>query len=122
SNLYTAFGSSGLIFAGASLAFDDGNSGTYNVDFPDVIGATGGSTLAMTYTSGGSNGAATQYSGTSGQKIVMMAFPFETITSPANRNLVMADVLGFFGLANPSATPSAPDLTATGDTGLSTSD
>jgi hypothetical protein len=49
---------------------------------------------------GGSNGqvAAVQY----GNKLVYMGFPFETITSDANRNSVMSKVLDYL-LPNPAA-------------------
>jgi len=103
--VYAATGSAGSIFAGISLNFDNGTL-LYNVDFPDVLSATGGSTLAMNY-AGGSSGAATQYvNAATGARTVMMAFPFETITTVPNRNSVMAAVLGFI-----TADTAAPGIT-----------
>jgi hypothetical protein len=124
---YDAVGASGAIFAGLSLSFDDGTAGTYDVDFPDTIKpATGsGATLAMNYLTSGSPGAAIQYAPVgAAMKVVLMAFPFETITTAANRNAVMAAVLNFFSInsTNLSTTPVAPDLTAAKDSGSSPTD
>ena len=44
SNTHSATGASGSIFAGISLAFDDGTSGTYDVNSPDVINPGSGAT------------------------------------------------------------------------------
>ena len=54
-------------------------------------------------------------------------FPFETITTAADRAAVMSRVLDYFGLAAPVApvappTPAAPTLLASSDTGASSSD
>jgi hypothetical protein len=95
--VYGATGVAGSIFAGISLAFDNGSSGTYNVNAADRITPLNGSTAAMNY-SGGSNGAAIQYANPNGGRVVYMAFPFETITTAANRNAVMAAVLNYFNL------------------------
>ena len=123
-NVFAASGAAGSIFAGITLGFDDGtsvfNMGKYRVEFPDVIGASGGSTVAMTY-SGGTSGAAIQYA-SGNTRLVYMAFPFETITTSANRNAVMAAVLDYFGASGQiTPTPTTPALTA-GDTGISASD
>src|SRR5206468_6088898 len=78
----------------------------------------------LNYTGGTGGAAAIQYAaGTTAQKLVMMAFPFESITTAANRNAVMASVLNFFNIGLPtSATPAAPDLVAAKDSGVSSSD
>lgn len=95
---YTAQGISRTIFAGMSVTFDDGDL-FYDVDYPDVIAASGGSLLAMTYSTGG--GAAIQWGTSGGAQVVMLAFPFETITTVAARNEVMSRVIDFFDLENP---------------------
>jgi hypothetical protein len=120
--VYAATGTVDGIFAGISLNFDNGTSGTYDVDFPDVLSAPSLSVKAMNY-SGSSSGAAIQWA-PAGQpaKVVMMGFPFESITTSANRNAVMAAVLNFFALQSASLVPGAPDLTNGSDTGISTSD
>jgi hypothetical protein len=93
---YTASGTSGSIFQGISLTFDDGTL-FYDVDFPDRIAAIGGSAVAMNYTAPGSGGAAIQYVHPSnGSRVVNFGFPFETITTAANRTAVMDRVLDFF--------------------------
>ncbi|HRK29910.1 MAG TPA: hypothetical protein PLD59_02440 [Tepidisphaeraceae bacterium] len=93
-NTYATTGVAGSIFAGISPSFDNGAQ-TYNVDFPDVLTGFGGSTVALNY-SNGAGGAATQYVNALTQaRTVVMGFPFETITTEANRNAIMAAVLGF---------------------------
>jgi hypothetical protein len=73
-------------------------NGAYNVSTPDKLGASGGSTIAMNYTGSGSGGAAIQYA-SGNTRIVNLGFPFEAITSSANRNAVMAAVLNYFSAA-----------------------
>jgi N-acetylmuramoyl-L-alanine amidase len=94
---YTAAGTAGSIFAGIALTFDNGTR-FYNVNSPDRIAASAGSMVAMTYTGSGSGGAAIQFEGGDPwQRVVMLGFPFETITSDSVRNQVLARVLSFFG-------------------------
>ena len=95
---HSAQGSAGSIFAGLSFSFDDGTQGLYDVNFPDVISPLGGATTAMTYVGGTGGGAAIQYDSGGSTKVVNLGFPFETITTEANRNAVMDRVLDFFGL------------------------
>jgi hypothetical protein len=92
---YQANGVAGQIFAGLSLTFDNGSL-FYDVDDPDVIAPQAGALGALTYASGAAY-AAIQVTGTGGKgSIVMLAFPFETITTAANRTAVMDRVLDFF--------------------------
>ncbi|WP_172992192.1 N-acetylmuramoyl-L-alanine amidase [Lacipirellula parvula] len=96
---YSVTGAAGSIFAGLSATFDNGAQ-TYNVDYPDRIAPLGGAAAALNYATGGA--AAIQYTdGASGSQIVMLAFPFETITSPAMRNSVMQRVVDYFNLLAP---------------------
>lgn len=95
---YSAQGVSRSIFTGLSVSFDDGTL-FYNVDYPDVIAPFGGSQLAMSYSSGG--GAAIQWGSENGARLVMLAFPFETITTSTARQDVMSRVVDFFGLKFP---------------------
>ena len=126
-NTYNAAGAAGSIFAGISLSFDNGTSGTYDVNAPDTVASVGagGEISAMSYVGGTGTSAAIQYApaGTT-QKIVYMGFPFETITTANNRNAVMAAVLSFFNVnsTNLSGTPVAPDLDPSKDSGVSSTD
>ncbi len=86
------------------MTFDDGNHGTYNVDFPDGINPTGGSVRNMRYTGFDPaiyGGAGIQYEGIFGQgtvpgKIVYLGIPFETLYPESTRDSVMARILEFF--------------------------
>ncbi len=92
---YQVQGATGSIFAGMSFAFDDGSQ-FYNAEFPDVISPFGGAQAALNY-GNGAGAAAVQYNDGQ-QKLVMLAFPFETITSAANRSAVMTKVLEYFDI------------------------
>ena len=99
-NTYNVSGVAGSIFSGVSLTFDNGSL-YYDVDFPDRLSATGGSTLVMSYVGGTGGGAATAWEGANGARTVVLGFPFETITSAAVRNDVMNRVLNFFQIDDP---------------------
>ncbi|MDB5296367.1 MAG: hypothetical protein JWO31_2350, partial [Phycisphaerales bacterium] len=86
------------IFAGlAGFGFDNGSL-SYDVDFPDVLATTGGSTAALSYSGGTGGVAAVQYAaaGANAARVVTFGFPFEAITTPAARAGVMTRVLDFF--------------------------
>lgn len=101
-NTYTVGVSAGGIFAGLpNFSFDNGAL-FYNCEFPDVINPQAGAQTALTYVGGTGGGAAIQVPGAGGRgSIVMLGFPFETITTAANRAAVMNRVLDFFGVAAP---------------------
>ena len=93
---YRAQGTSAGIFAGISMTFDDGDL-FYDTDYPDVISPSGGATSALSYVGGTGGTAAIQYQGTGSQgSLVMLGFPFETITSATTRNVMMTRVVDFF--------------------------
>ncbi|MEO1497156.1 MAG: fibronectin type III domain-containing protein [Planctomycetota bacterium] len=98
-NTYNAAGAAGSIFEGLGFTFDDGQV-FYDVNFPDVIqpAAGGGATLAATYAGGA--GAGIQYEGGAGEKLVMLAFPFETVLDADIRTQAMSRVLDFFEIDN----------------------
>jgi hypothetical protein len=98
-NTYNAIGAAGSIFAGVNLSFDNGVR-FYNVDFPDVIAPLGGSLSAMLYVGGSGGTAGVQYS-SGAQRLVMLAFPFETVIDVADRTDVMARTLQFFDILTP---------------------
>ncbi len=107
-NTHNVTGAAGSIFAGLSFSFDDGSL-FYDTEFPDVISPLGGAVTALNYAGGTGGGAAIQKkgSGVDGD-VVMLAFPFETIVSEADRASVMAAALTFFGAA-PSENPGVPN-------------
>jgi hypothetical protein len=99
-NTYAVTGVAGSIFAGLSILFDNGAL-YYDSEFADVISPQAGAQSALNY-SNGAGGAAIQAAGTGGRgSIVMLAFPFETITTAANRAAVMDRVLDFFNVVAP---------------------
>lgn len=90
------------VFYGLGLCnFDDGNNGTYNVDYPDVITASGGAVNGLYYT-----GLANEYAGiyyvglfplgNEIGKLVHFAFPFETVYPDTKRFDLMQLVMEFF--------------------------
>jgi hypothetical protein len=92
---YSVNGIAGGIFAGLSFSFDNGAL-FYNTEFADVINPQAGAQAALTYANGAGNaGIVSRGTGTNGS-IVMFCFPFETITTAANRAAVMDRVLDFF--------------------------
>jgi N-acetylmuramoyl-L-alanine amidase len=104
-NTYSVSGIAGSIFAGLNLTFDNGSQ-FYNTEYADVINPQAGAQAALAY-AGGAGNAAIQSAGTGGQgSLVMLAFPFETITTAANRTAVMDRVLDFFSVT-PPPTPNA---------------
>ena len=101
---YNVNAAGGSIFTGLSFSFSSGNvfssltSQTYNVDTPDRINPLGGAIAALTYSTGiGAAGIQHTDAGT-GAQLVMFAFPFETITTAANRAAVMERIVQYFQL------------------------
>ncbi len=99
---YTARAVAGSLFDGITLSFDNGTHETYDVEYADVIGELGGSSVAMYYGETGTNAAAVTFSGTlsggtSPCRIIYMGFPFETIYSLSQRQPVMTAILGYMG-------------------------
>ncbi len=90
---YTAQGAAGGIFASlGALTFDNGTH-VYDVDWPDQLSASGGSTVNLTYVGGNGGNAGVEYSGTF--KLVHLGFPWETILGSPRQD-VMSAVLDFF--------------------------
>ena len=102
SEILSAAGVDGTIFEGITL---DYGTSPYAEDWPDYINPYGqGTVVNLKY--GPNKNAGIQYSGTFGSgsaegKLVYLAFPFETITSSENRNLVMNRILTFFFSSTP---------------------
>jgi len=95
---YSVTGIGGGIFAGLNFSFDDGTL-FYNAEWADVISPQAGAQAALNYSNGAGN-AGIQVAGAEGRgSVVMFGFPFETITTAANRAAVIDRVLEFFDLA-----------------------
>lgn len=102
---YQATGAAGTIFAGITMGFSPSTT-VYDADYPDQLSSFSGSTVAATYTGGGSGGAAVQFSGGSPtRKVVYLGFPFECIGSATTRNQVMAAAMTYFGITDTSGVP-----------------
>jgi Fibronectin type III domain len=99
---YSITGGSGIFSGIGAFSFDDGSL-FYDVDFPDTLTGINGSVVNLTYSGGA--GAGLQWpAGTAPGtgRIVMLGFPFETITSASVRSAMMSDVLDFFGTSLPA--------------------
>jgi hypothetical protein len=100
-NTYAVTGAASSIFAGLNFSFDNGTL-FYNADFPDVISPQPGAQAALSYSGGAGGNAGIQVAGANGHgSLVMFGFPFETITTAANRAAVMDRVFDFFGVVAP---------------------
>ena len=92
---YDVASAPGSIFDGLKFSFDNGSQ-FYNVTSADVIEPQEGAKAALNYANGagaaGIQAAAMDKKGS----VVMFGFPFETITTAANRAEVMRRVLAFF--------------------------
>jgi hypothetical protein len=103
---YTAVPIGGSIFAGlGNIGFSNGaafsslDGQVYNVNSADVISPQPGAVAALNYANG-SGAAGIQVAGTGGRgSVVLFGFPFETITTAANRAAVIDRVFDFFGVA-----------------------
>ena len=110
---YAGVGVAGSIFEGISLGFDNGTGGTYNVDFPDRLAASNGSTAVLNYSGGTGGVAATLWkAATGGAATIVIAIPFESITTSGARALLMRRALDSFGFTAfaPAPTPVPPPL------------
>lgn len=88
-------GAQGSIFDGMKFSFDDGKQ-FYDVDSPHVIMPQDDAKVAMNYANE-AGAAGVQLTGEDGRgNVVMLAFPFETITKASDRAEVMKRVLDFF--------------------------
>ena len=100
-NGYGFTGAAATPFANVGGSFDNGSGGTYNVLYPDVLTARTGASVVMRYGTG--TVAATMRQGTFGAgstpgTVIVCGFPFETITTAANRQAVVsAATTAFFG-------------------------
>jgi len=116
---YDFSGVPGGPFAGLSGRFDDSTQGTYDVGFPDRLGAANGSMVVLSYAGGTGDGAAVAYSGDS--RLVHFGFPLETVTDPATRTSLFcaaADYLLPPLAAGVSLTPNQTGVAEPGQTAV----
>ena len=92
---YAFTGRSGSIFEGISASFDDGDI-YYDTEYPDVLTPQGGAVAALSYSGGIGGTAGIQYAD-GNTRLVMLGFPFETITAAPVQAQMMDAVLSFFG-------------------------
>ncbi|MFW6202969.1 MAG: hypothetical protein ACOC30_01580, partial [Marinilabilia sp.] len=71
------------------------NSEIYRVEAPDAIEPAGEKSFRLFRYAADKSSAGTALSGD--HKSVVLGFPFETITSEEDRNVLMKQVLSFFG-------------------------
>ncbi|MGE3855260.1 MAG: MYXO-CTERM sorting domain-containing protein, partial [Planctomycetota bacterium] len=93
-NTHSVTGAAGMMFDGLSFSFGDGTSGAmgdYDVDYPDVLNTSGGSTAVLTYSNGA--GAAATYRESGDTRVLTVGFPWERILGVAERNSAMAKAL-----------------------------
>ncbi len=85
----------GGIFDGmAAFDFDPANGAAYETGDPDQLASVGTASACLAYVGGAGGAAAVQYAGPS-YNVVVLGFPFETITSGAVQADVMQRVLDF---------------------------
>ena len=90
-------GLTGTVSAGLPFtSFDNGNFGTYDVDYPDVITPTAGSggIVCLRYGNGSVAGIQ-KVDGTTGARVVNFGFPLDTMTDPGARALLLRQSLAF---------------------------
>lgn len=93
------FNGTPTFFSAQTGSFDNGLNGSYDADFPDRIDISGGSTIALTYSGGTSDGAAVGFKGAF--NVLYLAFPYETITSSAVRSAIMCNAVAYLTPAVP---------------------
>lgn len=97
---YAVSGRTGTFFAGLSFSFDDGSHGTYAVNYPDVLGAHGGSAICLDYVGGRGGAAGVVYEGTIGggtepARLVHLGVPIETVYDDGARGVLLQRALSF---------------------------
>ena len=93
-NTHSVSGSAGTIFDGLSFNFGDGTSGAmgdYNVDYPDVLNPSAGSTAVLDYANGA--GAAATFRESGDLRVLTVGFPWERILGTAQRESAMAKAM-----------------------------
>ncbi len=104
-------GLAGTVSAGLpTSAFDAGQNGTYNVDYPDVLGPTSAaSTVCLRYGNGLIAGIQ-KLDPATGARVVHFGFPLETITSATVRAQLIRQSFAFLLDAMPLRSPATASI------------
>ena len=94
-NTYEVVGAAGGIFDGLKFALDNGAL-SYDVNAADVIAAEDGADVALTYANGAGAAGVVWTGANKKGAVVTFGFPFESITTAAERAEVMRRVLALF--------------------------
>lgn len=96
-NVYTLqAGLPGTISAGASAgAFDNGTSGTYDVNYADVLSPTNGNSIVCLRYGSGLAAGIQKLDAITGARTVVLGLPLETITSPTLRARLLQQAMGY---------------------------
>ncbi len=95
-NSYNFIGGAGSLFDGIVGGFDDGsNHMMYDAQYPDRLGATGGSSVVLSYSGGTGDGAAVAYNDPNGFGVVNFGFPLETVTDEGTRNSLICNAMNY---------------------------
>ncbi len=104
---YAVVGATGAFEGMSQISFDDFGPGSYNADYPDVLDPSAGGASVLSYAGGAGGSAATWWrDSASGAQVLVLGFPFETISGEAARADVMARILASFEIdADPLIIP-----------------
>ena len=83
----------GLFVDLGAICFDDGDHGTYDVDWPDCMSALPGGRDELRYTGMSYVGAASFVAGTG--RLVILGFPIETVYPEGIRTALVGRAMGF---------------------------
>ncbi len=87
--------------SGLSISLDDGTLGTYNVDYPDVIGPIGQATAIGHYDGNPDLPAGTAYRLANGAGAVLLGFPLEAVRPAGARSELLAELLDLLEVLPP---------------------
>jgi hypothetical protein len=87
--------------SGLALSIDDGTMGTYDVDYPDVIGPIGQATTIGHYNGDPALPAGTAYRLANGAGAVLLGFPLEAVYPAGARNELLGELLDLLEVLPP---------------------
>lgn len=81
------------LFNGGTGTFGNGFNGYYDVDFPDVLGVSGGSQVVLNYSGGTGGPAGVGYKGSF--SVLYFGFPIEAVTNDNTRNNLICQSVAY---------------------------